>query len=952
LFNGSAAGNTASAKVSVVADPIFDKTTVIGKVFHDRDGDGWQDDARVSGLTVTADLDASAYIKGSTHIEHDGISTAVVDSKGAPITTGVKLGELTGRRSVADLPEQHRVTLRIGMYNAIAPAIRVTTKEGTQLSIDTAGRQTLEPTGDVAGGRSGQDIVVERRVVAAEQGYDLVISITNYGIEEAGIPGVRLATVGGLLIETDSRGRYHIADVDPGKLSRGRNYILKVDVATLPAASEFTTENPRVIRITSGLMNKLNFGVRLPEQALSEKIARIRLGDVFFETDSSVIKIANQPMLAKIANAIRHYRCGVISITGHTDNTGRADYNLKLGQRRADSVKRALGKLLDESLMEQVEILVAPPVDQRSSLETLSTGLGRLLAGLVDVLVPVAHADEHDDCVSMACAEDSGMVIDVVSRGELEPRSSNATTEGQADNRRVDVIFNGRLQLRDGGTVWATEDPAIIEPRLSVSGPAFMPVSEGYFTQAAMFRLYSNYSRFIERWELEIYDASDTDLITPLKTFTGKRMAYETGVEWNGETDRGHPLRAGDELVYVLRVFDAGGRFDETATTSLYVGDPIANTPAKKASLNETLNGYGESSLVRQTIPLSGSRVRIHGSDVPAAYALSIDGEPVPVDSRGTFAVERILPAGEYHMDVGITDARNESWHRQLDVKVSGGYLFMVGIADLTVGENDFSGSEKALSDEGDQDGSVSDGRLAFYMKGKFAGKYRVTAQVDTTEEDLGDVFSDLDRKDPGSVFRRLDPDRYYPTFGDESTTTSDVDTQGRFYGRVEWDKSQALWGNFNTGITGNEYIQYDRSLYGGQLEYRDVDITRFGDHETEVTVFASEPNTAFAHNEFSGTGGSLYYLRNTDIVQGSEKVWVEVRERDTNRVLENITLQNGSDYQVDDIQGRIILNRPLAQVSSSASPSIIKDQPLDGNDMFLMVDYEYLPDYLCSRRP
>ena len=33
-------------------------------------------------------------------------------------------------------------------------------------------------------------------------------------------------------------------------------------------------------------------------------------------------------------------------------------------------------------------------------------------------------------------------------------------------------------------------------------------------------------------------------------------------------------------------------------------------------------------------------------------------------------------------MDVGITDARNETWNRPLEVKVSGGYLFMVGIAD------------------------------------------------------------------------------------------------------------------------------------------------------------------------------------------------------------------------------------------------------------------------------
>ena len=71
----------------------------------------------------------------------------------------------------------------------------------------------------------------------------------------------------------------------------------------------------------------------------------------------------------------------------------------------------------------------------------------------------------------------------------------------------------------------------------------------------------------------------------------------------------------------------------------------------------------------------------------------------------------------------------------------------------------------------------------------------------------------------------------------------------------------------------------------------------------------------------------------------------MEIRERNTNRVLENITLQPGSDYQVDDMQGRIILNRPLAQVTARMSPNIIKDEPLDGNEVYLMVDYEYVPD-------
>ena len=121
-----------------------------------------------------------------------------------------------------------------------------------------------------------------------------------------------------------------------------------------------------------------------------------------------------------------------------------------------------------------------------------------------------------------------------------------------------------------------------------------------------------------------MYEAGDTDLIKPLKTFNGSTIAYETSVEWNGETDQPQPLRAGDELAYLLRVFDADGRFDKTAVSGLYVGDLLGSSVDERVTLDETLNGDGESGLVRQTIPLSGSRVRIHGSDVPADNALPL----------------------------------------------------------------------------------------------------------------------------------------------------------------------------------------------------------------------------------------------------------------------------------------------------------------------------------------
>jgi hypothetical protein len=58
---------------------------------------------------------------------------------------------------------------------------------------------------------TGQDLVVQRQVVPAKGGYELIVTVTNYGVGEAGIPGVRLATVSGLLIETDSQGRFHVS---------------------------------------------------------------------------------------------------------------------------------------------------------------------------------------------------------------------------------------------------------------------------------------------------------------------------------------------------------------------------------------------------------------------------------------------------------------------------------------------------------------------------------------------------------------------------------------------------------------------------------------------------------------------------------------------------------------------------------------------------------------------
>lgn len=78
---------------------------------------------------------------------------------------------------------------------------------------------------------------------------------------EVGVPDVRLATVRGVLITTDRFGRYSVPCADLPDPETGSNYVLKLDTRSLPAGFNLTTGNPASIRLTTGKMGEVNFGV-------------------------------------------------------------------------------------------------------------------------------------------------------------------------------------------------------------------------------------------------------------------------------------------------------------------------------------------------------------------------------------------------------------------------------------------------------------------------------------------------------------------------------------------------------------------------------------------------------------------------------------------------------------------------------------------------------------------
>lgn len=76
---------------------------------------------------------------------------------------------------------------------------------------------------------------------------------------------------------------------------------------------------------------------------------------VFFEYDSFEISAAGRPVVDAHSKYLRAHSNTGIRIEGHADERGGREYNLALGQKRADAVRRALGLLgVPERQMEAV----------------------------------------------------------------------------------------------------------------------------------------------------------------------------------------------------------------------------------------------------------------------------------------------------------------------------------------------------------------------------------------------------------------------------------------------------------------------------------------------------------------------------------------------------------------------------------------------------------------------
>ncbi len=665
-----------------------------------------------------------------------------------------------------------------------------------------------------------------------------------------------------------------------------------------------------------------------------------------FDSGDDLLKPADRERLDAIVARVKGHAGLRFEIVGHTDVQpisprlqARFPDNHALGLARATQVGRYLTQQLglpesafsassrgpDEPLAAPREDRANWPANRRVEVRVYWQDRA---PPVTQVSTTVTRTDPSECAMLSPYAEGGGPLrITIDGRPEVGADSSSADRQ-----RCIDVrLEQNRLRLQYDSLSQPRRLNAAAWPTTVVAG------------DTVRFAGYSNYRLFLHKAELRLFTANDA--MQPRLLATVPLDARLRG-EWRvpeGLRERFGDA-AGGKLYYRVRVYDAAGRFDETGDFSLTVAD--RHSPGHDAADAEAqlLAAYGESRLATSNIPIRGGTVTASGQAIRPDQTVRALGFAVPVDADGRFVFQQLVPRRVQTGEIAVVDADGSARVYRRDFEIPREDWFFVGQADLTLGRQRVSGPAELVTQDHERQrgGTWSEGRLAFYGKGRLDDRWTLTGSLDTEERPLDELWRNLDRKDAASLFRRLDPADSWATFGDDSTSIEDAPTQGRVYLRVDDGRSHALWGNFKLSLADTELAQVSRGLYGLHGRYVGDEATPHGDARLRIDLFAAEPGSLAAREEFRGTGGSLYYLRHQDLTRGAERVSVEVRDRDSGLVLLRRQLVPSSDYELDYLQGRVLLSAPLAGVSDDGG--IVRAGGLTGHPTYLVVDYEYVP--------
>jgi uncharacterized repeat protein (TIGR01451 family) len=343
-------------------------------------------------------------------------------------------------------------------------------------------------------------------------------------------------------------------------------------------------------------------------------------------------------------------------------------------------------------------------------------------------------------------------------------------------------------------------------------------------------------------------------------------------------------------------------------------------------------------------LPKQGTVLRAHSLTLRGKThpqnTVTINGKKARLDETGRFVHTVKLPEGKSTLEIRSRDAAGNEGRIDWPVTVSDKAFFLMALAEGAIGQAGVRLDEDHDHSRLKNDSLLLRGRAVVYLKGRMKGKYlfskyMFTAHLDTAKRrDFEEFFDQV-----------VDPNRYYPIYGDSAQHVRDVNARDKLYILVKADDSTLRFGNFRAGIRGVTLLRYDRALYGAKIDLR----KRFANKkvQTRLQAYYSRDDSRLSRdlNMLRATGGSIYYLRHGQVIEGSERVRIIVRERDTGLELAQVAVARDTDYRIDYAGGRIMFTAPVASVAdagfTAANPTLSGNM-IAGHPVFIEVTYEH----------
>ncbi|MBL8786346.1 MAG: hypothetical protein JNJ59_15705, partial [Deltaproteobacteria bacterium] len=392
------------------------------------------------------------------------------------------------------------------------------------------------------------------------------------------------------------------------------------------------------------------------------------------------------------------------------------------------------------------------------------------------------------------------------------------------------------------------------------------------------------------------------------------------------------PSAADEELAAdPLRRFGGQGLRDVLGPGALVLGGD-----AKKGTLSaDDL----EVDLPPSGTTLASPRLFLRGKTNPK-NVVTVDGRRLHLTNEGRFAELVTVASDAKALVIESKDPAGNVARLSWPIAVKDTEFFLLAMVDGVGGQVGARLEELTSYDKTDDGSLFIAGRGALYAKARISGTALakdlfITAHVDSTRRHEFTAFYD----------QVIDPTRDYVIYGDASDDVRDANARGRFYVMVQADKSKLSYGSFRTDIAGIHLLRYDRTFDGAKLDFdKEVD----EGFRTRVKAYVSDDNRRLVrrHDELRATGGSVYYTSSREIMEGSDKIELVVRELDTQMELGRATLTRDIHYRIDYPSGRIMMNGPISSVIDPFF-QIAGFQPftgramLDGHEVWLDIDYE-----------